>query len=199
MDQVSSPAVRPGEITRLLISWSDGDPQALDKLLPLIYEPLRRIAANFLRNERADHTLDTACLVHEAYLRLVDQQQVRWQDRAQFMAIAGQIMRRVLVDHARRHQAAKRGGHVKKVPLAEAGGSAGEVQPDLLDLDQALNRLAELDPEAARLVELRYFSGLTKNETAVVMGISPATVIRRWRAARAWLHRYLVQGESRGV
>lgn len=196
MDQAIAQDPTTTEITHLLRSWSGGDRQALDRLMPLVHDPLRRIAASFLRRERSDHTLQTACLVNEAYLRLVDQKRVSWRDRAHFFAIAGQVMRRVLVDHARRHGSAKRGGQVEKITLAEAEGVFAEAEPDLLDLDAALTRLAELDPETARLVELRYFSGLTQQETAEVMGLSSATVIRRWRMARAWLHSFLVEGEA---
>lgn len=196
MDATTSQDVSRGEITGLLRSWSAGDSQALDRLMPAVYDPLRRIAASFLRRERPNHTLQTACLVNEAYLRLVDQSQVSWRDRVHFFAIAGQIMRRVLVDHARRHGSAKRGGSWERIALADAGLTFEPGEPGLLDLDDALSHLAALDPETARLVELRYFSGLTKQETAEVMGISSATVIRRWRMARAWLHGFLVEGRS---
>ena len=184
-----------GRITRLLIDWSGGDQQALDELTPLVYERLRRLASSFLRRERPDHTLETSSLVHEAYLRLIDQRQVRWRDRAHFFAIAGRMMRRILVDHSRRRASAKRGSGVERVALAEVGDVPMERAPDLLALDEALNALAETHPDAAKLVELRYFGGLTKEEAAAVMGISPATVIRRWRLIRAWLHSYLVKGE----
>ena len=163
--------------------------------MPLVYESLCGLAANFLRQERSDLTLETRNLVNEAYLKLVDQDRVQWRDRAHFFAISGQIMRRILVDHARRHESAKRGGRVEKIPLIEADGVTFDDHLELLDLHRALDRFAELDPQGARLVELRYFGGLTKNETAEVMGISSATVIRRWRTARAWLHRVLVEGE----
>ena len=191
---VSDPA--KAEITGLLKSWSNGDARALDRLMPAVYDPLRRIAASFLRNERSDHTLQTACLVNEAYLRLIDQRQVSWRDRVHFFAIAGKMMRRVLVDHARRHGSAKRGGQWERISLADVDLTLEPGEPGLLDLDEALTRLASLDPECAHLVELRYFAGLTKQETAEVMGISSATVIRRWRLARAWLHGFLVEGRS---
>ena len=161
--------------------------------MPIVYDTLRRLAANFLRSERGDLTLETRNLVSEAYLRLVDQDRVEWRDRAHFFAIAGRVMRRVLVDHARRRESAKRGGHVEKVPLRDADGIFLDQRLHFLDLHQALDRFTAFDPEAARLVELRYFGGLTKNETAEVMGISSATVIRRWRLARAWLHQQLIE------
>ena len=186
---------RSSRITRLLIAWSDGDQQAHDELVPLIYDRLRRLASSFLRHERQDHTLETSSLVHEAYLRLVDQQRVRWRDRAHFFAIAGRMMRRILVDHSRRRASAKRGSEVEKIALAEAEDVPLDQAPDLLALDEALRALAKTNREAAQLVELRYFGGLTKEEAAEVMGISSATVIRRWRLIRAWLHSYLVKGE----
>lgn len=184
-----------GEITRLLTSWSAGDPAALDELMPLIYDRLSGLASSFLRHERADHTLDTSSLVHEAYLRLVDQNQVQWRDRAHFFAIAGKTMRRILVDHFRRQASAKRGGDRVKLPLAATPEQLVEPVLDFLTLDGALDTLERCNAELARLVELRYFGGLTKQETAEVMGISTATVIRRWRMARAWLHCYLVEGK----
>ena len=162
--------------------------------MPLIYDRLSGLAKSFLRHERADHTLETSSLVHEAYLRLVDQKQVRWRDRAHFFAIAGKMMRRILVDHSRRLSSAKRGGGMVKLSLAESADELVDPAPDLLVLDGALDTLERSNAELARLVELRYFGGLTKRETAEVMGISTATVIRRWRMARAWLHSYLVEG-----
>ncbi len=189
---------RPEEdITHLLLSWSHGDRQAHDQLWACVEDVLRRMASGLLRRERPDHTLETGSLVNEAYLRLVDQSQVSWRDRAHFFGLAASIMRRILVDYARRHESEKRGGGVDKVSLADLDGDvAVAVQPDLLDLDNALALLAERDPEMGRLVELRYFGGLTKNETAAVMGISGATVVRRWRMARAWLHGYLVERKA---
>lgn len=185
----------PSDVTRLLRAWSDGNQQAQEELMPLVYDRLCRIASSFLQRERHDHTLETTNLVNEAYLRLVDQNQVRWRDRAHFFAIAGQAMRRILVDHARRRQSAKRGGEAEKVPLLEADAVLTERSPQLLALDEALFALAESNPEAAKLVELRFFGGLTREEAAEVMGISTATVIRRLRMARAWLHLHLVKGE----
>lgn len=182
------------EITRLLQSWSRGDPRVLNELMPLIYDRLCGLASSFLRHERIDHTLDTSSLIHEAYLRLVHQDQVQWRDRAHFFAIAGKMMRRILVDHSRRKGSEKRGGDLVKLQLEESLDSRVEPAVSLLVLDGALHALERTNEELARLVELRYFGGLTKVETAEVMGISTATVIRRWRMARAWLHSYLVEG-----
>ncbi len=184
----------PENVTRLLQAWSGGDREALDRLFPTLYEELRRQAARHLRAERAGHTLQTTALVHEAYLRLVDQREVRCQNRAHFFGIAAQAMRRILVDHARSRHAAKRGGSAIQVPLEEAHAVADASGVDLLDLDEALTRLAALDPQQARIVELRYFSGMSIEETAEVLGISPATVKRDWSMARAWLRRELGEG-----
>lgn len=196
MSDSTSARATSEEVTRLLRAWSDGDREAADRLMPLVYDSLRGLASGFLRHERRDLTLETRNLVNEAYLRLVGQDRVQWRDRAHFFAIAGQAMRRILVDHARRHESAKRGGGVEKVPLVESDGCYLEEGLEVLDLHRALDRFAQLDPQAARLVELRYFGGLTQHETAEVMGISSATVIRRWRSARAWLHQFLLEGES---
>ena len=185
----------PVEITRLLIAWSGGDEKALDKLMPLVYGRLRRLAASYLRQERPDHTLQTSALVNEAYLRLIAQEQVNWRDRAHFFAIAAQMMRRILVDHARHHGYAKRGGSAKNLLPVELDRVTIERDPDVIAVDEALNALAEKDPQQAKLVELRYFGGLKKEEIAEVLGISSATVTRRWRLAKAWLYRYLVKGE----
>ena len=182
----------PG-VTELLRAWGGGDQRALDELLPVVYEELRRQAQRYLRRERDGHSLQATALVHEAYIRLVDQRRMQWQGRAQFFGIAAQLMRRVLVDHARARHAEKRGGpNVSLVqPLEEATAAAQESDVDLLALDDALTRLAELDPRQAKVVELRYFSGLGIEETAEVLGISPATVKREWAMARAWLKREL--------
>lgn len=184
-----------GEITQLLKSWRAGDQGSLDELIPLVYDRLSSLASSFLRHERADHTLETSSLIHEAYLRLVDQKQVQWRDRAHFFAIAGKMMRRILVDHSRKRSSAKRGGGVVMLSLADSADEPVEPALDLVTLDGALNTLERSNAELARLVELKYFGGMTKHETAVVLGISTATVIRRWRMARAWLHSYLVEGE----
>lgn len=176
-------------ISHLLKEWSDGDPEALDRLTPLVYEELRRQATRYLRRERPGHTLQTTALIHEAYLRLVDAQDVEWQNRAHFFAIAANLMRRVLVDHARRRGADKRGGSQIRVPLDEAAAVADETDIDLLAIDEALNRLAAIDEQQARVVELRFFSGLSVEETAAALGVSTTTVKRDWRVARAWLRR----------
>lgn len=182
----------PGEVTRLLREWSSGNQEALDKLLPLVYDELRRQAGGFFLRERGEHTLQPTALVHEAYLRLVDQEAIDWKDRAHFFGIAGRTMRQVLVDHARARNAEKRGGGRIHVALdaAEAAGAATPARPmDLLDLDRALSRLAAFDERQARLVELRLFAGLTIEESAEALQISHATVSREWRHAEAWLQR----------
>ena len=165
------------------------DKEALDKLMPVVYDELRRQAARYLRREKAGHTLQTTALIHEAYVRLVDQHNVQWQNRAHFFGIAAQMMRRILVDHARGKRRAKRGGSDVKVSLADATMPVEERDLDVVALDEALTRLAEIDEQQSRVVELRFFSGLTVEETAEVMGISPATVKRDWSMAKAWLHR----------
>ena len=176
-------------VTQLLVAWNGGDKQALDKLLPIVYDELRRQAARYLRRERVGHTLQTTALIHEAYLRLVDQKSVRWQNRAQFFGIAAQLMRRILVDHARAKHRAKRGGSDIRVSLTDATSVTKNPDLDLVELDEALNRLAEIDPQQSKIVEMRFFSGLTVEETAVALKISPATVKRDWKVAKAWLHR----------
>jgi RNA polymerase sigma-70 factor, ECF subfamily len=175
-------------ITRLLIKLTHGEGAAVDALLPLIYDELRRLAAGYLRRERPDHTLQPTALVHEAYLRLVDQTRVNWQNRAHFFGVAAQMMRRLLVDHARAHNAGKRGHDFQKLSLDENIDKAVERSAELLALDDALRELAEIDPPKARLVELRYFGGLSVEETAEVLGVSAPTVKRHWRATRAWLY-----------
>lgn len=178
-------------VSQLLQAWGGGDATAFDRLVPLVYEELRKQARRYLRRERPGHTLQTTGLVHEAYLRLVDQRQANWQNSAQFFGVAAQMMRRVLIDHARSKQAAKRGGSGIQVTLEDATAPAEERGMDLLALDEALSRLAALDPQQAKVVELRYFTGLGIEETAEVLGISPATVKREWAMARAWLRREL--------
>jgi RNA polymerase sigma-70 factor, ECF subfamily len=179
------------EVSQLLIEWRQGNQEALDRLMPLVYDELRRLASRKLRRERPDHTFQTTALVHEAYLKLIDQQQANWQNRAQFFAIAAQLMRRILVDYARERQAAKRGGDYIKLSLDEAVALSEEKNTDLLALDEALDRLAQLDPQQSRVVELRVFGGLSVEETAAALGISPRTVKREWSMARAWLHQQL--------
>jgi RNA polymerase sigma factor (TIGR02999 family) len=184
------------DVTRLLVQLSTGDQTAINHLMPLVYDELRRIAGSHLRRERAGHTLQSTALVHEAYLRLIDQRNVVWQNRAHFFGLASQMIRRILVDHARGHQAAKRGAGAPRLSLDEAMGVPGARDLDLLALDDSLQALGRIDPEQSRLVELRFFGGLTIEETAEVMGVSPATVSREWNAARAWLFRELARGAS---
>jgi len=178
-----------GEVTELLVKWSEGDADALEKLLPIVYTELRRIADGYLRRERSGHTLQATALVHEAYMRLVKAQGLEWQNREQFFGICANLMRRILVDHARTATAAKRGGTAPNLPLDESLTISGESDANLLLLDEALNKLSEIDAQAARIVELRYFAGLTIEESAEVLKTSPMTVKREWATARAWLHR----------
>lgn len=175
------------EVTKLLQEWTNGEEQALDRLVPQIHGELRKLAASYLRKERPEHTLQPTALVNEAFLKLIDQRAVRWQNRAHFFGIAAQAMRRILVDHARAHAASKRGDGARRVPLEDAEAVGGAIDIDLLALDEALTRLAAIDPQQSRVVELRFFGGLTMEETAEVMHISPATVGREWRMAKAWL------------
>jgi RNA polymerase sigma factor (TIGR02999 family) len=181
----------PHDVTRLLVDWSHGDSSALEKLTPLVYGELKRLAGRYLRRERAEHTLQSTALVHEAYLRLIDQSQVQWQNRAQFYGIAAEMIRRILIDHARGRQAAKRGDGAIRLTLDDAMAAPGSLDLDLVALDDALADLARLDPRQSRLVELRFFAGLSIEESAEVLGISPATVKREWTAAKAWLYREL--------
>lgn len=189
---------RPGAVSSLLRAWGRGNLRARDDLMPLVYSELRRRAAAYLRRERADHTLEPTALVHEAYLRLMGQQRVTWQNRAQFFGIAAQMMRRILVDHARKHHAAKRPGVVWKVAFDDRMGAAQPAECELLLLHQALTDLATLDARQAQVVELRYFAGLSEEEVAVVMSLSRATVTREWQTARAWLYRRITSGRTRG-
>lgn len=175
------------KITQLLIAWNNRSPDVLEDLLPLVYGELRQLAARYLRREQTDHTLQPTALVHEAYLKLVDQRRVQWQNRAHFYGIAANIMRRILVDYARARHAGKRGGGWERVSLIEDQTPAGAAGIDVLALDQALQRLATFDAQQERIVELRYFGGLTIEETAEVVGISAATIVREWTIARAWL------------
>lgn len=176
-------------VTQMLHDWSKGDQKILDRLIPIVYEELRRQATRYLRRERPGHTLQTTALIHEAYIRLIDQKSVRWQNRAHFFAISAQLMRRILVDHARSRQAAKRGGSDIKLPLEEAMIVSQGREVNLVALDEALERLAVIDPQQSRVVELRFFSGLSVEETAEVLGVSPRTVTRDWNVAKAWLRR----------
>lgn len=181
------------EISQLLGHWSDGDATAREKLLPLVYDELRRLARNFLSHERANHTLQPTALVHEAYLRMVAQEQVSWHSRAQFFGLAATLMRNILVDHARRHKADKRGGGEVLLSLSAADQPGHTPDVNLLALDEALQRLADSAPQHARIVELRYFGGLTIGETATVLEVSHATVERDWAFARAWLKKELTK------
>jgi RNA polymerase sigma factor (TIGR02999 family) len=192
------PSISAGEITRLLQAWSEGDETARDRLIPVVYAELRKRAAGYLRHERRGHTLRPTDLVHETYLRLCEQH-ATWENRGHFLAVASRLMRRILVDHARTRAAAKRGGGLR-VTLADdlAASAAGE--PDLLDLDTALDELTALDERQARLVELRFFGGLSIEEAARTLGVSPATVSREWVTAKSWLYRRLdVARRSKGT
>jgi len=177
----------------MLINWSNGDQSALDQLLPLVYNELRQVADRYLRRERPGHTLQATALVHEAWLRLVDQRSVTWQSRAHFFGVAANLMRQILIQSARARHAEKRGGDDQKLYLDEVGELSDKLvtaqQPDLIALDDALNDLATVAPQQSRVVELRFFGGLSIEETAEVLGISPATVKREWNMAKAWLHR----------
>ena len=178
-------------ITRLLRAWTGGDAEAGDRLMPLVYDELRRLARLRLRAERREHTLEPTALAHEAYMRLIDQREASWQNRAQFFGVAAVMMRRVLVDYARAHRAGKRGGSFLRVPLDERVAAAASREVDLLDLEQALEELAANDPRQVRVVELRFFGGLSIDETASLLGVSTATVERDWDMARGWLYRRL--------
>jgi RNA polymerase sigma factor (TIGR02999 family) len=182
-------------ITQLLINWRDGDKAALDQLMPLVYEELRRLARGFMGRERNNHTLQTSALINEAFLKLVDQDETNWQNRAHFFAVSAQIMRHILIDHARSYGYEKRGAGAQRLGLDDvkvfSEGRAGE----LVALDDALTKLAAIDPRKSRLVELRFFGGLNIEETAEVMNLSPTTVQREWRAAKAWLQRF-IKGEN---
>jgi RNA polymerase sigma factor (TIGR02999 family) len=191
-DASAVPSASKNEITRWLVAWQGGDCEALEKLPPLVYEELHRQAVCFFRREPASHTLQPTALVNDVYLRLVNQREVNWQSRAQFFGLAAQMMRRILVSHARGRRAAKRGGAGQRIRLDEQLASAPERDIKVLALDEALSRLEKFDAEKCRLVELRFFSGLSVEETAQVMGVSPRTIKRQWRTARAWLHRELV-------
>jgi RNA polymerase sigma-70 factor (ECF subfamily) len=180
----------PENLTRLLIDASHGEKNALDELLPFVYDELRRIAQNYLNRERDDHTLQATALVHEAYLRLIDQRKVDWQNRSQFFGLAANMMRRILVNHAEAYRAGKRGSG-QKLQLDETVDVSFEENLDLLDLDEALKKLAEFDEQKSRIVEMRFFGGLTIEESAAVLGKSHATVEREWAFAKAWLYREL--------
>jgi RNA polymerase sigma factor (TIGR02999 family) len=177
------------ELTQLLVEWGEGDQSALNKLIPLVYEELRRMAHHYMARESPDHTLQTTALVNDAYLRLTDQKRTSWQNRAQFFGIAAQLMRRILVDHARSHAYAKRGGGTIKVPLDETNVVGPQRATEILALDEALNQLAMIDARKCQIVELRYFGGFTVEETATLLEVSDVTVMRDWSLAKAWLRR----------
>ncbi len=179
------------QVTELLVRWRGGDKAALDSLMPLVYTELRRIANHYLQGERSDHTLQSTALVHEAYMRLAQQDLPQWQNRAHFFAVAAQLMRQILVDHARGHRASKRGGNVYKLALEDAEHQAKVLDIDIVALDDALKTLASMDEQQSRVVELKFFGGLSVEDTAEVLGISASTVKRDWTTARAWLFREL--------
>jgi RNA polymerase sigma factor (TIGR02999 family) len=181
-------------VTRLLVEWRQGNEAAKDQLMSVVYDELRRLAHHYLRRERPGHTLQTTALVHEAYLQLVDQRKVQWENRAHFFGIAAHLMRRILVEYARRRAAAKRAGDEPRVSLAKVSRSA-ERDVAVVALDDALRTLEALDPQQSRIVELRFFGGLTVDETAGVLGVSPRTIKREWRVAKAWLQHQLVAGQ----
>jgi RNA polymerase sigma factor (TIGR02999 family) len=193
MEQTESPA----GLTRLLKAWSRGDLQARDDLVPLVYGELRRRANAYLRRERPDHTLQPTALVHEAFMRLMGQDRVSWQNRAHFFAMAAQMMRRILVDHARERQTAKRPEGGIRVRLDDGIGAADPRECELIALDQVVDELTRLDPRQGQIVELRYFGGLSEHEVAEVLSVSRATVTREWQAARAWLYRRMTKGSGR--
>ena len=183
-------------MTQLLVRWREGDRAAMEELMPLVYDELRRLAGSYLRQERTEHTLQSTALVHEAYLRLAGPKPPQWQNRAHFFGIAARIMRQILVEHARCRNAEKRGGGACRLSLEGAIEFAQQTDFDILELDQALSELAELDEQQSRIVELRFFAGLTVEDTSEVLGISPATVKRDWVTARIWLHRAMTGGAS---
>jgi RNA polymerase sigma factor (TIGR02999 family) len=183
-------------VSKLLLNWGQGDQGAREALIPLVYDELRRLARRYLRRERPDHTLQSAALVNEAYLRLIRQEHPQWQNRAHFFGVAAQLMRHILVDHARNRAAAKRGAGAPRLTLDPDVALPQARDVDLVALDDALNQLAALDPQQSRLVELRFFGGLSIEETSVVLGVSPATVKREWATARAWLQREMRNKET---
>jgi RNA polymerase sigma factor (TIGR02999 family) len=196
MDQNAS---QTGAVSRLLKAWCGGDQQARDDLVPVVYRELQRRAGAYLRRERPDHTLQPTALVHEAFMRLMEQDRVAWQNRAHFFAIAAQMMRRILIDHAREHQAAKRPGAGVKMMLDDRIGAAQPRACEFLALDHALVELTRIDPRQGQIVELRYFGGLSEREVGEVLSISRATVTREWQTARSWLYRYMTRGPDRSA
>jgi RNA polymerase sigma-70 factor (ECF subfamily) len=192
-DEAQKPPI--GEVSGLLRAWGDGDRAALDRLTPIVYEELRRLASHYIRGERPGHSLQATALVNEAYMRLVDYKGMQWQNRAHFFAVSAQLMRRILVEHARRHNL-KRGGGVQHVSLDETAIVGGDRAADLVALDDALDALAQFDPRKVQVVEMRFFGGLSVKETAEVLKVSPVTVMRDWSTAKAWLYRELVGGTT---
>ena len=189
--------IAPGDVSQLLRAWRNGDQGALERLTPIVYAELHRLARRYMRGERAGHSLQTTALVNEAYMRLVDYKRMQWQNRAHFFAVSAQLMRRILVDHARRHNL-KRGGGLKRVSLENIALVDNERGEDLVALDDAMKRLAEFDSRKAQVVEMRFFGGLSVEETAEVLKISAVTVMRDWSTARAWLYRELAGGTTDG-
>ena len=187
-------APSPKDVTRLLVDWGNGDQAALDELIPLVHDELRRMASRYMRRESQDHTLQTSALVNEAYLRLIDQKSVHWQNRAHFFGVAAQLMRRILVDHARSRLRAKRGGGAQMVSLVEPAATSKEVA-DVIALNDALEDLAKFDARKSRIVEMKFFGGLTSEEAAEVLKVTPRTIEREWRKAKAWLNRAISKGE----
>jgi len=185
------------ELSSLLRAWSDGDGSALERLAPIVYDELHRLARHYMRRERPGHSLQTTALVNEAYMRLVDYKRMQWQDRAHFFAVSAQLMRRILVDHARRHNV-KRGGGARHVPLEEIAVVGSDRAADLVALDDAMNALARLDPRKVQVIEMRFFGGLSVEETAEVLKVSPVTVRRDWSTAKLWLYRELAGGTGDG-
>jgi len=190
-----TPMLKPREMTELLIEWSNGDQSALEKLMPLVHEELRRLAHRYMRRERRGHTLQTTALVNEVYLRLVDQKGISFESRAHFFGIAARAMRQILVEYARQRSALKRGGAMERVALEEAALVTDKPSAELIALDEALSELAEFDERLSRMVELRFFGGLSVKETAEVMRVHPNTIVRDWSMAKAWLRRRLTRGE----
>ena len=185
-------------VTQLLVDWRNGDQEALDALVPLVHDELRKLARGYMRRERADHTLQTTALVNEAYLRLGKGEVANWQNRTHFFAVAAQVMRHVLIDHARSYRYEKRGGGAQRVDIDDLHGMSEERAPELIDLDEALSSLASIDQRKSRIIELRFFGGLNIDEVAEVLELSPTTVQREWRAARAWLQHFLKGDDPAG-
>jgi RNA polymerase sigma factor (TIGR02999 family) len=187
-------ALSPQDVTQLLVAWSNGEQEALERLTPLVYNELHRLAHRYMERERPGHTLQSTALVHEAYQRLINLKDVSWQNRAHFFAVSAQLMRRILVDYARSRRYHKRGGEWRQVPLNEAVAVFRDGRTDLVALDDALQTLADIDPRKGRVVEMRFFGGLSIKETAEVLSVSPETVLRDWRLAKVWLLRQLSKG-----